>query len=38
MYKDVSKGFRTQSVNKYTLTFSITRTCPLLNLFNWFAK
>jgi hypothetical protein len=30
----VSKNFRTESIRKYTLTFGITRCCPLPSLCN----
>jgi hypothetical protein len=32
MYEGVSKRFRTESITKYTLTFGITRCCPLRNV------
>jgi hypothetical protein len=32
MYEGVSKSFRTESITKYTLTFGITRCCPLKSI------
>jgi len=29
IYEGISKRFRTESITKYTLTFGITRCCPL---------